>query len=213
MDVYIENSRIMAVERCESMILCEKIAEKSNLHCEIHERESDTFPYSVIWKGSDAVDYIAHKKEKLEFLQPLIPVGLTSKFKLMSDDAVKPAKAHTSDSGWDLTLIKMHKQQGMITFYSTDIAIEPPHGYYFDLVARSSLSKTGYILANSVGIIDQSYRGPIIAALMKIDQSMPDIKLPCKCVQLILRPWFNCEFQDINVTDTNRNIGGFGSTN
>ena len=213
MNVEFENSTIVVKERCETLETCEKIAMESNLQCEIHEEEQNNFKYNVVWKGSDAIDYLNKKSEKLEYLQPMMPVGLTTKYKLLSDNAVVPTKAHASDSGWDLTVVDVHKQSGNVTFFTTNVSVEPPHGYYFDLVPRSSLSKTGYILANSVGIIDQSYRGPIIGALMKVDQSMPDLELPCKCLQLILRPWYHCSFVNESMTNTVRNDGGFGSTN
>jgi deoxyuridine 5'-triphosphate nucleotidohydrolase len=212
MEVNFENCTLSVSQNCENIKTCEDIAHSSNLQCEIHENENDQFKYSVVWKGSDAIDHLANKMQKLEMLQPLVPVGLMAKVKLLSSTAVMPKKANTSDSGWDLVITKIHKKIGNVTFFSTEVSIEPPHGYYFDLVPRSSLSKTGYIMANSVGIIDQSYRGPIIAALMKVDPNAEELKLPCKCVQLILRPWYNCLMKQEELTHTQRNDGGFGST-
>jgi len=68
-----------------------------------------------------------------------------------------------------------------------------PTGYYFEVYARSSLSKTGYILANSVGIIDGNYKKTIKVSLIKIDNSMPDIKLPFKGMKLVLRKMIHFE--------------------
>lgn len=42
-------------------------------------------------------------------------------------------------------------------------------GYYLQVFPRSSLSKSGYALANSVGIIDENYTGNIFIALTKTE--------------------------------------------
>tara|TARA_B100001094_G_scaffold331814_1_gene401465 strand:+ start:12703 stop:13317 length:615 start_codon:yes stop_codon:yes gene_type:complete len=188
------------------------IAESTNLMCEIHETDNKKLKYKIMWKGSEAIDLFNKYQVKLDMLQPLYPVGLQFKYNLLNENSVCPTKAHCSDSGWDLTLIEETKKSGMVTFFSTGVSVEPPHGYYFDLVPRSSLSKTGYMLANSVGIIDQSYRGPIIAALIKIDPEAKELELPNKCVQLIMRPWYNANAIDSKLENSSRGVGSFGST-
>ncbi len=82
------------------------------------------------------------------------------------------------------------------------------------IVARSSLAKTGYIISNCVGIIDPSYTGNLLISLTKIDDSLPDITLPCKPAQLIFAPavW-SIPISGNVVSDTARGDGGFGSTN
>jgi dUTP pyrophosphatase len=138
---------------------------------------------------------------------------LTFKFKKTDDSAQNPVRAHGSDSGFDLTLIKKIKTVGDVEFYSTGIQVEPPHGYYFDMVPRSSISKTGYMLANSVGIIDQNYRGDILVPLRKIDKDAKNIELPVKFVQLIPRQWIHMSASECKSLDiTARGEDGFGST-
>lgn len=130
--------------------------------------------------------------------------------------AVMPTKAHHSDSGYDLTIIKKVKQLTPKTaLYDTGVVVIPPHGTYTEIIPRSSLSKTGYMLANSVGIIDNSYRGTLMIALVKIDESMPDIELPFKCAQLIFRQCIDISLAALDIKDidnTERGAGGFGST-
>lgn len=129
------------------------------------------------------------------------------------EDAVLPNKNRASDSGYDLTLINIWKQVGEVIFYDTGIRVTPPFGYYFDLVPRSSISKTGYILANSIGVIDRTYTGSIKVPLIKIDKSMPDIELPSRLVQIILRPIIHCKINIVDeLNETERGEGGFGST-
>ena len=131
-------------------------------------------------------------------------------------DAIVPTKAYPTDSGWDLTLLTLEKtmDEGNVELYNTHIKVKPPQGYYFEVVPRSSISKTGYMLANSVGTIDESYIGNIYIPLRK---TRPDasLELPCKIAQLVLRPLILCEthvrFEDFDATE--RGDGGFGSTN
>ena len=97
--------------------------------------------------------------------------------------------------------------------YDTGIAVCPPDGYYTEVVPRSSLTKTGYMLANSVGIIDSSYRGSI-KVVVSGDNSLDDLTLPFKGFQLILRKLEEVEVVEVDdLDDTVRGDGGFGSTN
>ena len=90
-------------------------------------------------------------------------------------NAVIPTKASYSDVGYDLTIIKLHKILNSDTcLYDTGIKLDIPNGYYVEIVPRSSISKSGYILANNKGIIDQSYRGNLFVALRKINKECID---------------------------------------
>lgn len=129
------------------------------------------------------------------------------------EDAVIPAKVRVSDTGYDLTLISIKKQSGKITWYDTGISVKPEFGWYFDVVPRSSLSKTGYMLANSVGIIDRAYTGSILVPLIKVDDSMPNIELPFRAVQLIPRQIVHFEVTQVaSLDETSRGDKGFGSS-
>lgn len=134
---------------------------------------------------------------------------------ILTDNRAKmPTKAHRTDVGYDLTLIDVWKTDGDVTFYETGVIVSPPSGFYFELVPRSSLSKTGYMLANSVGIIDPDFRGSIKVPLIKITKEKPDITLPFNCVQLVLRKIDDCVFDQVDILEqTERADGGFGSTN
>jgi deoxyuridine 5'-triphosphate nucleotidohydrolase len=128
-------------------------------------------------------------------------------------DAPKPQKTRFSDSGYDLHIIKQTKVKGNVYFYDTGISIQPENGYYFDLVGRSSISKSGWTLANNIGIIDSSYTGSIIVALVRINPDAPEIELPCRLVQLIPRQLILMEDEEVtSLISTDRGEGGFGST-
>jgi deoxyuridine 5'-triphosphate nucleotidohydrolase len=127
-------------------------------------------------------------------------------------EAIAPSKSRASDSGWDLTLIKKIKVDGKAEYYDTGISVKLPFGYYFDLVARSSISKYGYTLANNIGIIDRTYIQSIKVVLIKIDDSRPDLKLPCKIVQIIPRLIHHFDMKEIySLKETGRGKG-FGSS-
>jgi dUTP pyrophosphatase len=129
------------------------------------------------------------------------------------DEAVAPQKAHVTDTGYDLCLVKKVKEENGMIMYDTGIAVQPPLGYYFELVGRSSISKTGYIVANSIGIIDASYTGSLKVALIKVNKDAPDIELPARLVQLIPRQLIHMDVIEVkDLSETQRGDGGFGSS-
>lgn len=169
------------------------------------------------YKGSNVFDMLMSSNKKIDYSHEmnLITRGSFAPFKytILNSMAIPPCRARYSDSGYDLSLVTVNKQFGTTTLYGTGISVQPPAGFYFDLVPRSSIIKTGYMLANSVGIIDQSYTGEILVPLIKIDPNAPDIELPCKIVQLIPRRWYGLTpIQDTQTHETMRGSGGFGST-
>lgn len=142
------------------------------------------------------------------------------RYKKTHEDAMEPTKSHESDSGFDLNLVKLIKTKGNVEYYSTGIQLmPPPHNdqnkkWYFELHARSSLVKTGYQLANCVGIIDNPYRGDIIAALIKFDDNKPPLELPSRLVQIIPREMHDFSVKQVKqLPRSDRGSGGFGSTN
>jgi len=138
------------------------------------------------------------------------------KFKLNDNNAVFPLRASNDEVGFDLTIISKIKDIDPYTsLYDTGVCVQPPDNYYFEVVPRSSLHKLGYILSNSVGIIDPSYRGTIKIALTKINKQAPALELPNKRFQLIPREFLSNIFtlsQVDELSETDRGEGGFGST-
>lgn len=130
-------------------------------------------------------------------------------------EAIMPSKSRVSDVGYDLSIIRKVKAlNNVVTLYDTGIKVRVPHGYYTEIVPRSSLSKSGHMLANSVGIIDRSYNGNLYVALAKIDESADEIKFPFRCCQLIFKRQHHMMLKEINqdLEATARGEGGFGST-
>jgi dUTP pyrophosphatase len=94
------------------------------------------------------------------------------------------------------------------------LRIKPPYGYYCEIYGRSSISKSGFCVANSVGIIDPGYTGNLMVALTKTDP-LATLSLPFKCCQIVFRKHILPEMEEVSSFDcgeTVRQGGGFGST-
>lgn len=91
------------------------------------------------------------------------------------------------------------------------IKTEPTHGYM--LVPRSSIIKTTLRLSNSVGIIDKSYRGELMAVVDNIGDEDITLKTGSCYFQIVsfdgILPSYTLKN---NLSTTNRGAGGFGST-
>lgn len=89
---------------------------------------------------------------------------------------------------------------------------EPNHGYL--LVPRSSLgSKTSLRMSNSIGIMDKSYRGTVIAVVDNIGNEEVILQEGACYFQIVSFDGKLPKYQLKNVDpNTNRGAGGFGST-
>jgi dUTP pyrophosphatase len=72
-----------------------------------------------------------------------------------------PARAHADDAGLDLTAMAVEALRPRVYSFDTGVSVEVSEGFYCEVVPRSSIVKTDFLLANSVGIIDSGYRGRI----------------------------------------------------
>ena len=131
-----------------------------------------------------------------------------------NENAVFPTKGTPDSIGYDLTAISVYKTVNPQTIlFDTGLQVKPPEGYYTEILPRSSLTKSGYVLANSVGVIDPDYRGNLLIALTKVVEAAPNLTLPFKLCQLVLRKVEDFELKQVQVLDdTVRGDGGFGST-
>jgi deoxyuridine 5'-triphosphate nucleotidohydrolase len=172
----------------------------------LHWRSNVKYAIYVSWAGSGSTSALNFPEHYLPYVKWAAGVP----------DAVPPSKKRASDVGYDLTLVSVDKKlTERTTLYDTGIVVQPSYGYYVDVVPRSSLSKSGYVMANSVGIIDRSYTGTIKVALTKVDDSAPDIELPFRGAQMILMVAHHFKAIGVPVNqiqETERGEGGFGST-
>ena len=137
------------------------------------------------------------------------------RIKRLSENAVIPAYANPGDAGLDLvaTYVKVedHNKYGFFE-YGTGLAVEIPEGYIGLIFPRSSISKTGMMLANAVGVIDSSYRGEI-KLRFKYISGTNSYEVGDRVAQLIILPYPIVEFEEAQeLSETQRSSGGFGST-
>jgi dUTP pyrophosphatase len=160
------------------------------------------------------VSIVSKSKQYTEFIKLLKNEKPSVKVLRIDDLAIVPTKANFSDVGHDVTIIGVHKKiNSKTSMYKTGIKLDIPVGYYVEIVPRSSIIKSGYMLANSIGIIDCSYKGELFVALTKIDDESPDITFPFKCVQLITRKQvFSDMVESYDIESSKRDNGGFGSS-
>lgn len=212
---------VIANDKCyisaDNIELLETIAKKINIP---HNITSNTLTYY----GSNAIDLINklypnddfynHFTDNKLLHEPSTNIPIC-KFTKTMENAVEPFKTNASDVGYDLTIIAVKKQiNDTCTLYTTGITIDIEHGWYTEIVPRSSIIKSGYMLANCVGIIENSYRGELMIALNKIDENSPPLELPSRCCQLLIRKQYHARFIEENkLSETVREGGGFGSTN
>ncbi len=88
---------------------------------------------------------------------------------------------------------------------------EPVH---FWLVPRSSLYKTGHIMANSIGVIDSSYRGVLRAPVVRTGENAPGFLANDRHFQIVAPDMGHIHtiHRVTSLPQTLRGDGGFGST-
>jgi dUTP pyrophosphatase len=119
---------------------------------------------------------------------------------------------HNGEKGDGLEHLEL-LPQGVIKI-GTGIKISPPEGYATFVYPRSSVAtKNEIILLNSVGIIDNDYRGEIIVCLKNISDKPFEITLGERIAQAVIQPVLQADFEYVDKLDTTqRGEGGFGST-
>ena len=140
-------------------------------------------------------------------------------------------KAHyMADSGFDLVVPKKINRiyvegdnsftldhQVQCALYKIDMDGEVLYCSPYYMYPRSSISKTNFRLANSVGIIDSGYRGNLMAKLDIVGGMSGTIYTIDKGTRMFqictptLEPIFHIKLVD-HLEDTERGDGGFGST-
>ena len=139
------------------------------------------------------------------------------KYRKLSPMASDPTKGTAGSAGYDLSAcitedIKIPPHA--VVKIGTGLSIEPPKGTFGAVFPRSGLAtKEGLRLANSVGVIDEDYRGEIMVA-MKNDSAEWRVITPGERIaQVVFIPYCrDMMSEQDSLSDTNRGEGGFGST-
>lgn len=96
----------------------------------------------------------------------------------------------------------------------TGLFMELPNGYEAQIRARSGLSiKHGITMINAVGTIDSDYRGEIKIPLVNISNETYKIAPGERVAQMVIVKYETADVIEVEeIDETNRGVGGFGST-
>ena len=121
---------------------------------------------------------------------------------------------HDGDAGLDLFVIdSLTVEPGETAIIKLYIACENTQGNSYFLMPRSSISKTPLRQCNSVGLIDGSYRGEILAAVDNVKNEPYTVEPGQRLFQLVAMDGSPIHIELVSkLTETGRGEGGFGST-
>jgi dUTP pyrophosphatase len=101
---------------------------------------------------------------------------MTVKIKLLNENAKILTRALEDDACYDVVATSRKDLGDGRIQYGLGIAMEIPENTQADFRARSSIHKTGLILSNSIGTIDEGYRGEIGAVFYHIISTLQSIR-------------------------------------
>lgn len=164
------------------------------------------------------------------------------RIKKLNKDAVIPFKTYHSDFCYDVVTVSEEEIAPNVWKYGLGFALQierPPLSDYskfiaimlrkqeddiqkerdsqtnisIDLRPRSSIYKTGMILSNSIGTIDENYNGEIFLVFYHVLPNMPRYKVGNAIAQMKIGTTFPINFVEVKeLSKTDRNDGGFGHT-
>lgn len=163
------------------------------------------------------------------------------KFKKYHENAQLPWKAYDGDFCYDLVAVSEDEvapdvwrygfgfgvqiERGYETFYKESADDYSENAYKFnlnespinlsiDIRPRSSIWKTGMVLSNSTGTVDEGYTNEISAVFYHINKSLPRYKVGDRVAQMKIGFTMPCEFTEVTeFNETERGMNGYGSTN
>ena len=145
------------------------------------------------------------------------------KIKKLNPNAVLPHKAHKSDFCYDVVATSCEEIAPNVYRYGTGLAMQIERdieekdceAINFCITARprSSVWKTGMVLSNCEGTIDEGYTGEIMAVFYHVMPNMPKYNVGDKIFQMHIETTTPMQFIEVDeLSDTDRGTGGYGST-
>ena len=137
------------------------------------------------------------------------------KFKKLDKTAILPNYAHKEDAGMDIfsneDVVVKAKEWALI---KTGFSMELPHGYEAQVRSKSGLSlKSGIIVLNSPGTIDENYRGEVCVIIMNVSKEDYHVEKKQKIAQMVINKVEHLKCVETKeISKTQRGEGGFGST-
>lgn len=138
--------------------------------------------------------------------------------KRLNENAIIPTRATAISAGYDLYAtedVSIKKGEKPILVHTgIAIEVESEQPVSIEVYIRSSIGRRGLTLGNSVGLIDQDYRGEILIMLENVcGDEIEEIHKGDRIAQLVIRPVLLPSVEEVTeLSDTTRGAGGFGST-
>lgn len=137
------------------------------------------------------------------------------KIKKIHPEAILPLYAHPGDAGMDLFSVEDQSlNPGETKLIKTGISVELPSGTEGQVRPRSGLAlKNQITVLNTPGTVDEGYRGEVGVILINHGKNSFEVKKGMKVAQFVIAPVLRVEIEEaLELSDTRRNSGGFGST-
>ena len=131
------------------------------------------------------------------------------------EDLPLPAYATEHAAGMDVVAAEsLTLAPGARHAVATGFAIAIPEGYEVQVRPRSGLAlKHGITCLNTPGTIDSDYRGEVKVILANLGDQPFEVIRGERIAQLVPAPVLRARFDEADrLDDTDRGIGGFGST-
>ena len=165
------------------------------------------------------------------------------KFKKYHKDAVEPAKAYEGDFCYDLVAVSEEEIAPNVWKYGFGFGLQIervdevlikneidilgtkteagvifdmskcPLNLSIDIRPRSSIWKTGMVLSNSIGTIDEGYTNEISAVFYHVNKELPRYKVGDRVAQMKIGFTYPCNFVEVEeFNKTERGMKGYGSS-
>lgn len=142
--------------------------------------------------------------------------------KKTNENAVLPQQAKKGDLCYDVWAVDEEEISPNVWRYKLGFKYEiirnnlvpPEYSISIDLRPRSGIYKTGMVLANSEGTLDEFYRGEAMAIFYHVIPTLPRYKKGDRIGQIKLGISIPLEFEFVDEINekTERGDGGFGHT-
>ena len=153
----------------------------------------------------------------------------------MDKKAVTPFKKYDTDFCYDMVAVSEEEIAPNVWKYRLGLAMQVERGIeelikvknhkeYFDFLfseiklsidirPRSSIWKTGMVLSNSTGTVDEDFTGEVSAVFYHVLPNMPRSKVGDRVCQMKIGFTLPIEFEEVDeLSKTERSDGSYGST-
>ena len=137
--------------------------------------------------------------------------------KRLSKEVSLPKYETSGSSGMDLSANidnDVNIEPGNSAIIPTGLAISIPKGFEVQIRPRSGLAaKQKISVLNTPGTIDADYRGEIKVILINLNDKVFTVEKGLRIAQMVVCPVVQAQLEEVlELNDTDRGTGGFGST-